>query len=66
MDFFRSVMDAHKEFKKLRKGINENDVKSFLEKAGEGTKVSGIVRKRIIPFGVLFPEKMLSSLHDNS
>ncbi len=64
-DFFRSVMDAHKEFKKLRKGINENDVKSFLEKAGKSTSVSGIVRKRIIPFGVLFPEKMLASLHDN-
>ena len=62
--FFKSVITAHGEFKKLRRGISKERVLSFIGKASEKTSVEGIVKKRIIPFGVLFPEKMLEKIHD--
>ena len=64
-NFFRCVVDAHKEFKKLRKGTDEAKVREFLEKSSSELKIEGIIKKRIIPHGVLSPKRMLSNLHDS-
>ena len=63
--FYKCVVDAHKEFKKQRKGTDESKVKEFLEKSPSGLKIEGFTKKRIIPYGVLFSERMLSDLHDS-
>lgn len=52
MDYFRSVMDAHKEFKKLRRGIELADIQKFAE-SHQGVPAPRLYRRWIVPLAII-------------
>lgn len=61
---FKAVLNAHKEFRKLRRSETEADIQNYLETYARSANVTGIYTKWIITSSLLKGDKVFDSIRE--